>query len=143
MDLIPDNYDEILIITRYLQQNKIKCLKYNNMLDTKYQNQSSQQSYLQLSGDHQTFEITNRKPIVEEKYSLSTDRYIIKGEKDKQAEKRKEFEKWREGKADIIDPLPDLAEQFEQPLVTELDEDLDDVYFKENKSAGSCNIKNI
>ncbi len=40
-----DNYDEMLSIIGYLQQNKIKCFKYNNQIDNVSQ-YNNYQSYL-------------------------------------------------------------------------------------------------
>jgi hypothetical protein len=59
---VKHDIEEIYTITRYLQQNKINCFKYNYNLDADAQRCTSFQSTLQLSPDAQAFILTNRIP---------------------------------------------------------------------------------
>ena len=54
--------DEIFSIIRYLQNNQIKCFKYNYSLDQESSSESSFQSLLCLSMDETVITIKNRKP---------------------------------------------------------------------------------
>ena len=58
--------DEVKAVKKYLQDNKIRCIKYNHSLDPEGQIYTSYQSYIQLSDDKedggQTLKITNLKP---------------------------------------------------------------------------------
>ena len=57
----------------------------------------------------------------------------------KSSEKRRNYYKDREGKA----PQSFNESELEVIAVTELDEDLDDVNFKDVKSSSSCKISDI
>ena len=72
-----DNYDEMLSIIGYLQQNKIKCFKYNNQIDNVSQ-YNNYQSYLQLGTDCETLNITKLLPEYEKIYTESKDPDEIK-----------------------------------------------------------------
>ena len=71
------NYDEMLAVIGYLQQNKIKCFKYNYQIDNidKYNNY---QSYLQLGTDCETLNITKLTLVEDGVYTRSKDPMLIK-----------------------------------------------------------------
>jgi hypothetical protein len=69
---VKHDIEEIYTITRYLQQNKIKCFKYNYNLDADVQRCTSFQSTLQLSPDSHAFILTNRIPKQSVEYGLTT-----------------------------------------------------------------------
>lgn len=78
----------------------------------------------------------NQKPMQKLEYVLSADH--ARAEMQKNASKRKAYYREREGKPESFD---DSDVQINQ--VTELDEVLDDVQFKEVKSSSSCKISDI
>ena len=94
----------------------------------------SSQSYIQLSADQTELIIINQKPIRKVEYANTTDRTIVKQEMKKHQEKRNNYYYQRDNKFETVN---------NERKVTELDEELDDVRFKDVKSASSCKLSDI
>lgn len=69
-------------------------------------------------------------PVVNNKYILSTDLQIIRSAKQEELVKRQQAKLFQEGRQVTIKS----EDSLDQPLFTELDEDLDDQEFKEKES---------
>ena len=80
----------------------------------------------------------NRLPIARNKFVLSSDVQIIREAKKEELQKRYQAKLFQEGQA-----LADNDDSLDQPLFTELDEDLDDQEFNEKLSYTTCKIADI
>lgn len=136
----PINTEEYYTITRYLQHNKISCFKYNYCLDSEIQNHSSFQSYLQLDPEGEKLIITNRKPVEDFEYTLSNDPKEIRQLRKEYNSRRREYEKQTK-EAKVKHGFQ--SSDDEEYLNTELDEDIDEVEFKNFQSSSTCSVSDI
>ena len=84
-----DDDEETKNMYTWLVGNKIHCIKYHNRICKNYHNDNnSYQAYLYLSQDRETLNITNRIPIKNEKFILSSDKEIVELAKKEELKKR-------------------------------------------------------
>lgn len=136
----PINTEEFYTITRYLQHNKVSCFKYNYCLDAEIQNHSSFQSFLQLDSEGEKLIITNRKPVDDFEYTLSNDPKEIKKLRKEYSQRRREYEKQTK---EAMAKLGFESSDDEEYLNTELDEDIDEIDFKNFQSSATCSVSDI
>ena len=97
---------------------------------------SSFQSLVQLSPDTNSLIITNRRPIKTLEYAMQCDPEDVREKKRKSHLSRIQIEEKAGGPGTTIHELKDY--QF-----TEIDEELDDIKFKDTISDATCNVTDI
>jgi hypothetical protein len=129
---LPIDASELKQIRDYLQHNKIHCIKHNSCLDTGAQDFQTFQAYIQYDLKDDSFTIMNRRVIEKLEYVPLTDqREVSRLMHEKNADRLKKNEE------------PDDALLNGSIVVSEIDEKLDGVKFKETKSFASFSVSDI
>ena len=122
-----ENADEILQIKTYFIKNRIKCFKYNYALEDSVQNFTSFQGYFQLTEDGEEFKITNLKPVEKLQYMLEEDSNLVEQERLRQLNLKRN----------------DENQVDKDYMPSELDESLDMIEFKEDRSGATFKLSQI